>query len=652
MIRTYHLLTYCIVSIFCAIGLIVCPADAIKVGEWRVYGSDKASSKYVPVDQINKDNVRNLQVAWRWNSPDNALVESNPDLWTMVNEAIPLMIGGVIYTSTPLNQVAAIKAATGETIWVYDPKTHKDGTPANTGFVHRGVYYWEDGTAKRVLFGTGDGYLIALNAETGKPIQGFGEDGRVDLTKGLRRPVNRRLYAIFSPPVICRNVVVVGSTVLDSFTVGEPPQKQMPPGDVRAFDARTNEQRWIFHTIPQKREFGIETWKNDSWKSTDNANVWTMMSADEELGYVYLPVSTPTNDYYSGHRHGDNLFAESLVCLNAETGKRVWHFQILHHGMWDCDLPAAPNLIDITVDGKKIKAVAQVTKQAFCFVFGHITGKPVWPIEERTVPQSDAPGELSSPTQPFPTKPAPFDRQGLTHDDLIDFTPSLHKQALSAIEDYDYGVLYTPPSEKGTIAMSGIIGGASWAGAAVDPDKGIIYIPSYTYPAIITLNKAKDSKADYAYTGALLFGPDGPRGLPLVKPPYGRITAIDLNTGEHKWVQPVGGGSKGPPHSATSRSSTIRMGSTQFPFTDSITAFRGAAGTVGRDGQLAPRGNAIEVTFEEQNPFLWAFDPDNGQLISRTELPSNAQETPMTYMADGKQFIVIPIGWQIVLPNS
>ena len=246
--------------------------------------------------------------------------------------------------------------------------------------------------------------------------------------------------------------------------------------------------------------------KNDSWKTTGNANVWTMMSADEALGYVYLPVSTPTNDYYGGHRLGDNLFADSLVCLNAETGERVWHFQILHHGLWDYDPPAAPNLIDITVDGKEIKAVAQVTKQAFCFVFDRVTGEPVWPIEERPVPPSAVQGEFSSPTQPFPTKPTPFDRQGLTHDDLIDFTPALRKQALSIIEDYDYGELYTPPSEKGTIAMPGIIGGASWAGAAVDPHKGVIYIPSYTYPAVITINKAKDPKADYTYTGALAFG--------------------------------------------------------------------------------------------------------------------------------------------------
>lgn len=641
--QAHHLPTYPSVLIVCALVLLVCSADAVSVGEWREYGSDKASTKYVPLSQINKDNVKELRVAWRWNSPDNAIVESNPDLWTMVNEATPLMIGGVLYTSTSLNQVAAVKASTGETIWVYDPKTYKDGTPANTGFVHRGVAYWEDGPAKRILFGTGDGYLISLDAETGEPIQEFGKAGRVDLTEGLRRQVNRRLYAIFSPPVICRNVIVVGSTVLDSFAIGEPPQKEMPPGDVRGFDVRTGEQRWVFHTIPQKGEFGNDTWKNDSWKSTGNANVWTMMSADEDLGYVYLPVSTPTNDYYGGHRLGDNLFAESVVCLNAETGKRIWHYQILHHGLWDYDLPAAPNLIDITVDGKKIKAIAQVTKQAFCFVFDRVTGKPVWPIEERPVPQSDAPGEMSSPTQPFPTKPAAFDRQGLTHDDLIDFTPALRKQALEYIADYDYGALYTPPSENGTIAMPGIIGGASWAGAAVDPNKGIIYIPSYSYPAVITLNKAKDLDADYAYTGTLAFGPNGPRGLPLIKPPYGRITAIDLNTGEHKWMQPVGDGPRDHPTLRHLDLPLLGWAQRNFPLLTRSLLFAATQAQWDVTGN-SPRGNAIEVTFEEQNPYLWAFDPDNGNLISRIELPSNAQGAPVSYMVDGKQFIVIPIG--------
>ena len=256
-----------------------------------------------------------------------------------------------LYVSTSLNQVAALDAASGKTIWTYDPGTWKSGTPANVGLVHRGVSYWEDGDDRRILFGTGDAYLIALNADTGQPIQSFGDGGRVDLTKGLRRPVARELYAVTSPPIICGDIAVVGAVVLDAFAVGRPPDETMPPGDVRGFDVRTGAQKWVFETIPQEGAFGNETWEDGSWKNTGNTNVWTLMSADPELGYVYLPVSTPTNDYYGGHRPGDNLFAESLVCLDAATGERVWHFQTTHHGMWDYDLPAAPNLVDIKVGG-------------------------------------------------------------------------------------------------------------------------------------------------------------------------------------------------------------------------------------------------------------------------------------------------------------
>ncbi len=642
MTEAWNFLSY-MISTLCMVGMIVSAVNADEIGEWRSYGSDKASSKYIPLDQIKVDSAANLRIAWRWSSVDNEILRANPELWTMVNEATPLMIDGVIYTSTLLGLVAAIDAVTGRTIWVYDPQTYVDGSPANVGFVHRGVSYWEDGDDQRIIFGTGDAYLIALNAETGKPIPEFGEDGRIDLTQGLRRPIERALYAVTSPPAICRDVVVVGSTVLDAFAVGKMPQKVMPPGDVRGFDARTGQQRWLFQSIPQEGEFGNETWENRSWKTTGNTNVWTMMSSDEELGYVYLPFSTPTNDFYGGNRHGDNLFAESLVCLNAETGQRVWHFQILHHGIWDYDLPAAPNLIDITVDGERIKAVAQVTKQGFCYVFDRVTGEPVWPIEERPVPQSDVPGEQTSPTQPFPTKPLPFERQGLTHDDLIDFTPELRQRAINIIERYEYGPLFTPPSEKGTIAMPGIIGGASWAGAAVDPERGTIYIPSYTYPAIVTLSKSEDSASDYSYTGTVEFGPEGPQGLPLIKPPYGRITAIDLNTGEHLWVRPVGDGPKDHPALQHLNLPPLGRAYRSFPLLTKSLFFAALQAEWSVRGN-SPRGNAIEVEFENREAFLWAFDPEDGTPIAKTALPGNASGAPITYMADGRQFIVIPIG--------
>jgi glucose dehydrogenase len=365
-----------------------------------------ASSKYSPLAQIGRDNFKRLRVAWTWRSAEEAIAKANPDLKTWVWESTPLMVDGVLYVSTSLSQVAAIDAATGKIRWVYDPETWKNGTPSNNGFVHRGVAYWADGDDQRILFGTGDGYLICLNAQTGKPISTFGEQGRIDLTQGLGRPVDRRLYGVSSPPIICRDVVVMGSKVHDV-----PLAKEMPPGDVRGFDVRTGKQQWLFRSVPREGEFGNETWDQGSWKTTGGANVWTLMSADEALGYVYLPFSTPSNDFFGGQRPGNGLFGESLVCLDAPTGKRIWHFQVVHHGLWDYDLPAAPNLIDIRVNGKPVKAVAQVSKQGFLYVFDRVTGEPIWPIEERPVPQSTVPGERTSPTQPFPTKPAPFDRQ-------------------------------------------------------------------------------------------------------------------------------------------------------------------------------------------------------------------------------------------------
>ena len=380
------------------------------------------------------------------------------------------MVNGVLYVSTSLSQVAAIDAATGKTLWVYDPETWKNGTPSNNGFVHRGVAYWANGNDRRILFGTGDGYLICLNAKTGKPIPTFGQDGRIDLTQGMGRPVDRRLYGVSSPPIICRDVVVMGSKVHDV-----PLAKEMPPGDVRGFDVRTGKQLWQFRSVPgrggvRQRDLGAGILENDGRRQR--------LDDDERGRGARLRLSALQHALQRFLRRPAarqrTLWRESGR-LDARTGKRVWHFQMAHHGLWDYDLPAAPNLIDIRVNGKPVKAVAQVSKQGFVYVFDRVTGKPIWPIEERPVPQSTVPGEKSSPTQPFPTKPAPFDRQGVTQDDVIDFTPELRKQALAVLEKYNYGPLFTPPSlEKPTIEMPGIAGGASWSGAAFDPETGIL----------------------------------------------------------------------------------------------------------------------------------------------------------------------------------
>lgn len=600
--------------------------------EWLSYSCDKAGTKYSPLTQISADNFNRLKTAWTWRSAEEEVASAN-QLKTWVWEATPLMVGGVLYVSTSLSQVAALDAATGKALWVYDPETWKNGFPSNNGFVHRGVAYWADGRDRRILFGTGDGYLICLDAQTGKTILGFGHEGRIDLTQGLSREVDRHLYGVSSPPIICRDVVVMGSKVNDVPLVSE-----MPPGDVRGFDVRTGKLQWIFHAIPQDGEFGNETWKNRSWQTTGSANVWTMMSADDALGYVYLPFSTPSDDFYGVHRPGDGIFGDSLVCLDARTGSRIWHFQMAHHGLWDYDLPCAPNLVDIRVDGKPVKAVAQMSKQGFCYVFDRVTGKPIWPIEEKPVPQSTVPGEKTSPTQPFPTRPAPFDRQGVTESDIVDFTPELHKQAMAVLEKYNYGPLFTPPSlEKPTIEMPGIAGGASWSGAAFDPETGILYVSSVTLPFACKLLKSSVPHIDYI---GEMTPVETIQGVPLWKPPYGRITAIDLNTGEHRWMAPAGDlAQSNPVLQQLGLRSLGRPGRGHLLLTKTLVII-GQEGGTHREGV----GAAKVPNFETTDPKLCAYDKTTGKVVGEVVLPRNATAAPMTYMLNGKQFIVVATG--------
>lgn len=621
-----------------ALSFPLCLDAQTKGGEWRNYGGDKGSSKYSPLAQIDKSNFQNLKVAWTWLSPDDEILKKNPKVKTWTWECTPLMADGVLYVSTSLSQVAAIDATTGNTRWVYDPESWKGAHPPNHGFVNRGVAYWVAGKDKRVFIGTGDAYLICLNAETGKPIPTFGKDGRIDLTQGLGRSVDRKLYGVSSPPILCKDVVAVGATILDF-----PLEKAMPPGDIRGFDVRTGELKWTFHAVAQKGEFGEETREKDSAKVTGNANVWTMMSADEQLGYFYLPFGTPANDYYGGERHGNGLFGESLVCVEAKTGKRIWHFQMVHHGVWDYDPPAAPNLIDITVNGKKIKAVAQVTKQGFCYVFDRVTGKPVWPIEERAVPQSTLPGEKTSPTQPIPTKPAPFERQGMTKEDVLDFTPELHKEGLKVLEKYNYGPLFTPPAlGKPTINMPSVTGGANWAGAAADPETGTLYVPSNTMPFAIVAVKSPVPHTQYI---ASFFPLEMVQGLPLYKPPYGRVTAIDLNTGDHKWQKPIGRYAEVEEHPLLK---SLNLPPTGRPSRGHIlltkTLLLVAQEGVTLRANAAPNGYAMVAEFGIIDPKLRAHDKKTGEVIGEIELPRNATGAPMTYSVNGKQYLVIPTG--------
>jgi glucose dehydrogenase len=614
---------------------------ALARGEWPAYAGTYASARYSPLDQINASNAASLTIAWRWVSPDHAVRDKHGDIdpsW--YHEGTPIMVNGVLYTSTSLSQVAAIDAATGKTKWVFDPGAHRLGMPTNNGWLHRGVAYWRDGPDgkdERIIMLTVHASMLALDAKTGRPIESFGDRGTVDLVAGLRRPaVPRWVYGNTSPPVIVGDVIVVGSSILDYPVPGG-----LPPGDVRGFDVRTGKVLWTFRAVPEPGDVGHETWENDSWKTTGGTNAWSLLSADEELGYVYLPFGTPANDYYGGHRHGDNLFGEALVCLDARNGKRIWHYQFVRHGLWDYDLPAAPNLIDVTVDGQRVKAVAQVTKQGFAFVFDRVTGKPLWPIEDRRASPSGVPGEKSAATQPYPTKPAAFEIQGVREDDLLDFTPELRAQAIDIIRRYDHGPLYTPPSERGAIAMPGVTGGASWSGAAWDPETETYYVTTVRLPVVLALSSAPP-ETGARYVGRFQYLP-GPQGMPLFKPPWGSLVAIDMSRGEHRWRAPVGSGDF-----AAIRHLKIpdRLGWPNRSFvlvTKSVLlVVQAGFQSNARPAPFSPRGRVLDIN--DLEPKLYAYDKASGRLLAEVPLPANASGAPMTYMAGGKQYVAFPVG--------
>jgi quinoprotein glucose dehydrogenase len=630
-------------AIACLAGGISAAAQrGTTAGEWRTWGGDLGATRYAPLDQIDASNFSKMEVAWRFKT-DN--LGPRPDFNL---QATPLMIGGVLYaTAGSARNAVAIDAATGQMLWMHRLDEGRRAAASVRRLSGRGVGYWTDGRGDERVYYVTIGYqLVGLDAKTGRPLPGFGKDGVVDLKQDADQvldPIEGEI-AWNGAPVVSKDVVIVGA----AHRAGTAPQSRAnAKGYVRGYDARTGKRLWIFHTIPGPGEFGNETWLKDSWAYTGNTGVWTQLTVDEELGIAYLPVEIPTGDYFGGHRPGNNLFGESLVAVDVRTGKRIWHFQFVHHPIWDYDVPCAPILADITVDGKAIKAIAQPTKQGWVYVFDRATGQPVWPIEERPVEQGTVPSEWYSPTQPFPTKPPPFERQGFIEDYLIDFTPELRAEALKTASRYKLGPIFTPAIVKGEAGKQGLLyipNGANWPGGALDPETGMLYVYSHTLLRVLSLAPPDPKRSDMNYisTGG---GDDGGgsgglsvQGLPLVKPPWGRITAIDLNKGEIAWQIAHG-----------ETPDTVK----NHPALKGLTIPRtgrpgGAGGSSGGIGTLITKtlvisgeGGAFTTPNGQRGAMLRAYDKKTGAEVGAVYMPGAQTGGPMTYMLDGRQYIVV-----------
>ena len=670
-----------------------------KGAEWPTYGGDLASTRYSPLDQITRDNFNKLEVAWRFKTD---ALGPRPEFNF---EGTPLMVDGIVYSTAGTRRaVVALDAGTGEMLWMHSENEGKRGESAPRQLSGRGLSYWTDGRSARIVYVTPGYQMVALDAKTGLPAAGFGKNGIVDLKEDDDQPIDivTGEMGLHATPIIAKDVIVVGAAHLPG---GAPKSRIHEKGFIRGYDARTGKRLWIFHTIPLAGEFGNNTWEKDSWSYTGNAGVWAQMTVDEELGMVFLPVELPTGDYYGGHRPGSGLFGESLVALDLKTGQRKWHFQLVHHGIWDMDIPCAPILMDLTVDGRAIKAIGQPTKQGWIYVFDRVTGKPVWPIEERPVEKGDVPGEWYSPTQPFVTKPPPYDRQGVAIDDLIDFTPALREEAVKLVSRYKIGPIFTPPvvskwpGPLATLMLPNATGGANWQGGAFDPETKMFYIFTNTNPTPLGLVKPDPTKSDFDWVQGTARDPNAPvpstsgaggggaagagraggaggaggatagggrgatiteagspippggggrggagggegggggpnvQGLPLIKPPYGRITALDMNKGTLAWQ--------------------IAHGETP----DNIKnhpALKGIAiprtGRQGRIGVLvtknlviAGEGGFFTAPNGQRGAMLRAYDKTTGQELGAVYMPAPQTGSPMTYLHNGKQYLVLAI---------
>jgi len=650
-------------------------AQAVASGDWRSYAGDLRNQHYSPLDRITAGNFNTLDVAWRFKTDS---LGPRPEYKL---EGTPLMANGVLYTTAGTRRaVVALDAVTGELRWVHAEQEGARAAASPRQLSGRGVAYWTDGREERILYVTPGYRLVALDAKTGSRVKGFGKDGIVDLKDGAVFGKGEQIDLVTgeiglhaTPAVTTDGVVMVGSAFLEG---GTPKTHNNTKGLVRGFDVRTGKRLWTFNTIPRPGEFGNDTWQNESWAVNGNVGVWNQIAVDEALGLAYLPVETPSSDFYGGLRPGNNLFAESLVAIDYKTGRRKWHFQLVHHPIWNMDISAAPMLVDLTVDSQPVKAVAAMGKQAMLYLFDRVTGKPIFPIEERPVPQSDVPGEKTSPTQPFPTKPPPYDYQGVTLDTLVDFTPELHAEALKVAARYKIGPIFTPPpvsKAEGPIAGFRSSGGTNWPGGSFDPETHIAYIPSYTaLPILGLLPPPNEEFSDLPYvSGNVLTGvryvsgpgenagadavrPSGrgrgnaptattgdvtvnanatAQGLPLVKPPYGRISAIDLDRGEIIWQVA---------HGETPDS--VRNHPALKGLTIPRTGQSGAVGAlVTKTLVIAGDPLATTVPGRPRGAMLRAYDKATGREVGAVYMPAQQSGTLMTYALNGRQFIVVPI---------
>ena len=666
--------------------------------DWRVTGGEPGQSRYSPLAQIDRSNVKSLCVAWEYHAGD-----TSPQNRSEI-QATPIVVHGVLYATSPSLVAFALRADDGAVIWRFDP--FAAGQPRES-HVNRGVVYWEQGDERRVLYVVGR-RLYALDAVSGRPVQSFGNGGWVDLGQGLGRDVSRTQLVGTSPGVIYQDLIIQGTRVSEG--------EGAAPGHVRAYDVRTGQIRWTFHTVPQSGELGADTWADSSAARTGGANSWAGMSVDVQRGIVFVPTGSASPDFYGGERLGQNLFANTLLALDARTGRRVWHFQTVHHDIWDRDLPAVPNLVSVMRDGRRVDAVAQITKSGFVFLFDRATGAPLFPIEERPVPPSDLEGERAWPTQPIPLKPAPFARQQMTEADVTDLTPSAHATALARFGTLRHGGLFTPPSREGTIVLPGFDGGGEWGGAAVDRESSVLYVNASDIPWIAAMRMREtraanappqsgesvyaancaschraDRRGDGGRTPSLVgvserrsigeihqiiqrgrgfmpafpnlteqqrdavvayitgraapaptaepassrVDPNAPTpsrfqflgyerwrdssGYPAIKPPWGTLSAIDLNTGEYRWRITLG------EHPELAARGMPPTGTEQY------------------GGPIVTAGGLVFIAATQDAKFR-AFDKGTGALLWEYQLPAAGYATPMTYRVGGKQYVVIAAG--------